>query len=290
MALQVARPAAPRSKPASPYVPYLGAGAGLRRAHHDHILMKSPAVPWFEVLTENYLNRGGIVRRDLLEIASRYTMVTHGVAMSVGSTDPLDWEHLARVKQLNRDINARWTSEHLCFSTVNHANLSGLVPLPFTREVVKHVAERVRVIQDYLELPFLLENVTYYMKISDREMDEATFTCEVLEQADCGLLLDVNNVYINGRNHGFDPESFIRALPAKRIGQIHVAGHDESGELIKDTHDCPVIEAVWDLLRVACEHAGPVSTNIEWDAEVPSWEEMTQETAIAQRVLAEFGG
>ena len=128
-------------------------------------------------------------RRDLMEIAARYQMATHGVAMSVGGTDPLDWEHLARVKQLNRDINARWTSEHLCFSTVNHANLAGLVPLPFTREVVKHVAERVRIVQDYLELPFLLENVTYYMKVSDREMDELAFTCEVLERAEPGSWL-----------------------------------------------------------------------------------------------------
>lgn len=278
-----------RSGRTSPYVPCLGVGVGLRRAHHEHILAQRPEVPWFEVLTENYLNRGGLIRRDLLEIASRYTMVTHGVAMSVGSTDPLNWEHLARVKQLNRDINAQWTSEHLCFSTVNHANLSGLVPLPFTREVVKHVAERVRIVQDYLELPFLLENVTYYMKVSDREMDEVTFTNEILNRADCGLLLDVNNVYINGRNHGFDPAEFIRALPAARIGQIHVAGHDESGELIKDTHDCPVIDAVWALLRVARDHAGPVSTNIEWDAEIPSWEEMSQETDIARRIFAERG-
>jgi len=274
----------------SPYVPYLGVGVGLRRAHHEHILQAQPHVPWFEVLTENYLNRGGIIRRELLEIAARYTTVTHGVAMSVGSTDPLNWDHLARVKQLNRDLNAQWSSEHLCFSTVNHANLSGLVPLPFTMEVVKHVAERVRIVQDYLELPFLLENVTYYMVVSDREMDEVTFTNEILDRANCGLLLDVNNVYINSRNHGFDPAAFIRALPAARIGQIHIAGHDETGELLKDTHDCPVIEAVWDLLRVATDHAGPISTNIEWDAEVPTWDEMGEETTMARSVIAEFGG
>lgn len=279
-----------RAAARGPYVPNLGVGVGLRRAHHEHILEARPAVPWFEVLTENYLNRGGIVRRELMEIAARYTMATHGVAMSVGSTDPLNWEHLARVKQLNTDIGAKWSSEHLCFSTVNHANLSGLVPLPFTKEVVKHVAERVRVVQDYLELPFLLENVTYYMVVSDREMSELEFTNEILERADCGLLLDVNNVYINSRNHGFDAAAFILGLPAERIGQIHIAGHEEGPDLIKDTHDRPVSEAVWDLLRVTIEHAGPVSTNIEWDADVPAWDELTLETAMAERVFAEHEG
>jgi len=280
----------PQELDRNPYVPYLGSGAGLRRVHHDHILAERPEIEWFEVLTENYLNRGGAIRKDLLDIASHYKIVTHGVAMSVGSTDPLDWGHLKRVKQLNTDVGALWTSEHLCFSTVNHANLSGLVPLPFTREVVKHVSERVRIIQDFFELPFLLENVTYYMVVSDREMSEVEFTNEIIEQADCGLLLDVNNVYINSRNHGFDAGEFIRALPAQRIGQIHLAGHDEGVDLIKDTHDCPVSEAVWALYRTTLEHAGLVTTNIEWDSEIPDWPGLWDETEATRRVLAEYGG
>ena len=271
-----------------PDVPYLGAGLGLRRAHHAHIIAEHPGVPWFEVLTENYLGRGGQVRRELMAIAERYPVVTHGVAMSVGGTDPLDHGHLRQVKALNSDIGALWTSEHLCFSQVNHTNLSGLIPLPFTEEAVKHVARRVDEVREALDLPFALENVTYYMVVSDREMDEITFLNAVLEEADCGLVLDVNNVYINARNHGFDAEAFIRAIPPERIIQVHLAGHDDGGDLIKDTHDAPVSDAVWDLFRTTVAHAGPVNANIEWDASIPPFEElyadMTRTRAILQAV------
>jgi hypothetical protein len=273
-----------------PRVPYLGAGVGLRRTHHQFILDQKPRVPWFEVLTENYLNRGGAVRRELLAVAERYAMVTHGVAMSVGGTDPLDMDHLRAVKQLNHDLGALWSSEHLCFSQVNHANLSGLIPLPFTEESVKHVGARVRQVQDFLDLPFLLENVTYYMVVSNREMDELTFTNAILEEADCGLLLDVNNVYINSVNHGFDPVAFIQGIPPERIGQIHLGGHDDEGEIIKDTHDAPVTQKVWDLFDVAIRHAGPVTTNIEWDASIPDWQVMWEETEQARGYLEKHGG
>lgn len=230
------------------------------------------------------------MRRDLLAVAERYPVVTHGVAMSVGGTDPLDCDHLSQVKALNDAIGALWTSEHLCFSQVNHTNLSGLVPLPFTEDAVKHVAVRVDEVRDVLQLPFALENVTYYMVVSDREMDELTFLNAILEEADCGLVLDVNNVYINAQNHGFDAESFIRAIPPERIVQIHLAGHDAAGELIKDTHDGPVSEAVWALFRATVEHAGPVSTNIEWDASIPPFEALYADMTRTADMLAEFGG
>lgn len=266
-------------------IPYLGAGIGLRRVHHEQILAETPSVNWFELLTENYLGRGGTVRRDLLQIAERYPMATHGVAMSIGGTDPLDWEHLRAVKQLNQDIDALWTSEHLCFSKVDHRYISGLLPLPFTAEAVEHVAARLREVQDFLEIPVLLENVTYYMVVSDREMSELEFVKAVLDEAGCGLLLDVNNVYVNARNHGFDALEFIRAIPAERIRQIHLGGHDEGGELVKDTHDQPVAEAVWDLYRETVAHAGLVTTNIEWDSSLPPLEDLLDEATRAQSIL-----
>jgi uncharacterized protein (UPF0276 family) len=280
-----------RQKPIStiarkPAIPYLGAAPGLRRIHHEEILRDRPAVPWFEVLTENYLNRGGIVRRELMEIAERYPVVSHGIAMSVGGTDPLNTDHLKQVRQLNDDIGARWTSEHLSFNNVEHTNLPGLIPLPFTAEAVRNTAERTRRIKDALELPLLLENVTYYLKVSDREMNESEFLNAVLEEADVGLLLDVNNVYINAVNHGYDPVAFIRSLPPERIGQIHLAGHDNSGRgPIKDTHDSQVTPDVWELFRITIEHAGLVSTLIERDANIPPLSEMLAEVNQAQNIL-----
>ena len=268
-------------------VPDWGAGVGLRRRYHQQIIDEHPPVRWFEILTENYLNRGGIVRRELLEIAEHYPVCTHGIAMSIGGAEPLDWDHLRAVKQLNKDVNAKWSGEHLCFSYVDHKNLSGLIPLPFTEEAIETVAGRVREIQDFLELPFVIENVTYYMTVSDRQMGEIDFINGILDRADCGILVDVNNVYINSINNHYDPVKFIESIPAHRIAQIHLAGHDDSTELIKDTHDRPVNDAVWDLFRTTLRHAGPVSTNIEWDADFPPWSELLEETQRTQAVIDE---
>lgn len=281
------------AEPASSHrsIPCLGAGVGLRRIHHNYIIETNPLVNWFEILTENYLNRGGPTRRELLQIAERYPMVSHGVAMSIGGTDALDWDHLRAVKELNDDTGVLWTSEHLCFSQVNHTNLSGLIPLPFTEDTVKHVAKRVRQVTESLELPLLLENVTYYMVVSDREMSELEFVNAVLEEADCGLLLDVNNVYINASNHGYDAADFIKSIPPERIGQIHLGGHDDQGTPIKDTHDRPVRPEVWQLFEIALDHAGPVSTNIEWDKDLPPWASLADQADHIQRLLdAREGG
>ncbi len=271
-------------------IPMLGATVGLRRAHHDDIIAQQPKLPWFEILTENYLNRGGAVRQELDTIAERYPMATHGIAMSVGGTDPLDAAHIAAVKKLNRQIDARWTSEHLSFNSAEHTNLSGLIPLPFTSEAVDNVAARVHRIQQDLELPFLLENVTYYMTISQREMSELEFLQAVLDRADCGLLLDVTNVHINARNNGYDAEAFIRALPPERIAQVHLAGFNEpeEGALIKDTHDSPVNPAIWDLYRLTLDHVGPVNTIIERDSNIPAFDELLAESRQAQTILDEF--
>ena len=271
-------------------IPYLGATIGLRRVHHEEIIQRRPKLPWFEILTENVLNRGGAVHKELQTLAADYPMATHGIAMSVGGTDPLDAEHLQAVRKLNQEIQARWTSEHLSFNSVDHTNLSGLIPLPFTSEAVDNVAKRVHQIQQELELPFLLENVTHYMTVSAREMSELEFIQAVLDKADCGLLLDVTNVHINARNNGYDPEAFIQALPPERIAQVHLAGFAEpaAGDLIKDTHDHPVNPAIWDLYRLTLEHAGALNTIIEWDSDFPTLDVLLAESEKAARILKDF--
>jgi hypothetical protein len=218
-------------------------------------------------------------------------VVTHGIALSVGGTDEIDRKHLAHVKQLNRDLHARWTSEHLSFNSVEHTNLSSLVPVPFSEESVRNVVDRVKFIQNCLELPFFLENITYYMILPESEMSEIEFINAVLEEADCGLLLDVNNLYINAQNHGYDALEALHALPPERIGQIHLGGHDaDQPGMIKDTHDREVHQGVWDLYRATLEHAGAVSTIIEWDTNIPAWPVLYKESERARSILSEFEG
>lgn len=265
-----------------------GAGAGLRHQHFTEIIEKKPSFKWFEVIAEDFINVGGKSRRDFEIIKERYQIISHGVCLAIGSTDPLDMNYLKELKQFADEVKSPWMSDHLAFTSVDHTNLVDLIPLPFTREAARHIVERVKIVQDYLERPFLLENVTRYVTISDREMSEAEFITYILEHADCGLLLDVTNVYLNGRFHEYDPLEFISKLPYHRVGQIHLAGWepDKDGAVI-DSHDAPVPPEVWELFKQTVALTGPTSVLIEWDNSLPPVEQLLAETQMADAVMAE---
>lgn len=269
-------------------LPSLGAGAGLRHEHLRQILDSLPPFSWFEIITENFLDIGGISREALLEIRDKYPIIAHGVCLSIGSTDALDLDYLKRLRRFLDEFRIPWASDHLCFTMVDHTNLNDLIPLPFTEEAVEHVSGRLRQVQEILERPFLVENVTRYMTVSDRQMSESEFISEVLTRSGCGLLLDVTNVFLNSKMHNFDPYQFLRSIPLDRVGQIHLAGWDaEDDRIIIDSHDAPVPAPVWDLFREAIRLIGPTSVLIEWDNELPPVTRLLEETEIAERVMRE---
>lgn len=268
----------------------LGAGIGLRRPHFDDIIEQQPSVRWFEAIPENFLNRGGFCANALRKIGANYPIIGHGVSLSIGSTDPLNVKHLQTIKAFCQQIDSPWFSDHLCFTMVDHVNLNDLIPLPFTQETVDHVVERVKVVQDILERPFLLENVTYYMTPSRSSMSEAEFITGILEGADCGLLLDVSNVVLNSNNHGFDRLEFLESLPLDRVGQLHLGGYEQNGDVLLDTHARPVSDETWELYRWVIQRIGLTSVLVEWDAEIPSLERLLQEADMAQRYMDEIVG
>jgi uncharacterized protein (UPF0276 family) len=251
--------------------PDLALGVGLRSKHFRHILSEWPAVDWFEVISENFLDSQGRPRYVLDQVAERYPVVMHGVSLSIGSTDPLDRDYLAKLAQLARHTNARWVSDHLCWTGVAGRNTHDLLPIPFNDQTLAHVVERLRVVQDVLERPFVLENPSSYVTFADSTMSEWEFLSRVAEEANCGILLDVNNVYVSSVNHDFDPVEYIENVPHKRIVQFHLAGHTNCGTHCIDTHDGPVIDPVWDLYARARSLTGGVSTLLEWDANIPDF-------------------
>ncbi len=265
----------------------LGAGIGLRRQHFSDIIDQLPPVNWFEVIPENFLGRGGFVTDALRRIADRYTLVGHGVSLSIGSTDPLNMTLLREVKKFCDACRCPWYSDHLCFTMVDHVNLNDLIPLPFTQEAVKNVAQRVKIVQEVLERPFLLENVTYYMQVAKSQMTEPEFISAVLEEANCGLMLDVSNVILNSSNHGFAPVDFLDSIPLHRVGQLHLGGFEKQGDILLDTHAKPVAEETWALYQEVLKRIGPTSALIEWDFEIPSLARLLQEAVMAQTLMDE---
>ncbi|MBI3863557.1 MAG: DUF692 domain-containing protein [Planctomycetia bacterium] len=251
--------------------PDLGLGVGLRSTHFRHILSEWPVVDWFEVISENFLDSQGRPRDVLEQVAERYPVVMHGVSLSIGSTDPLDLEYLAKLAALAEQTGARWVSDHLCWTGVAGRNTHDLLPIPFNEETLAHVVERLRVVQDVLQRPFVLENPSSYVTFADSTIPEWEFLSRVAEEADCGLLLDVNNVYVSSVNHDFDPVEYIERVPHERIVQFHLAGHTDCGTHCIDTHDGPVIDPVWNLYARARQLAGDVSTLLEWDASIPEF-------------------
>lgn len=260
-----------------------GFGLGLRREHYAAILADAPQVDWFEILTENYLVAGGAPLHWLERIRARYPLVMHGVSLSIGGTDPLDARYLRAVRRLARRIEPAWISDHLCWTGVDGTNLHDLMPLPYTEGALRHVARRVQQVQDALGQRILLENVSSYLSYAQAEMSEWEFLAELTRRADCDVLLDVNNVYVSARNHGFDPHRYIDAVPAARVRQIHLAGHRDLGHCLIDTHDAPVCEAVWRLFEYTLRRLGPVPSMIERDAHIPPLAALVEELDEARR-------
>ncbi len=265
----------------------LGLGVGLRATHFPFILQHWPPVDWFEIISENFMDSRGRPRHVLTQIAERYPIVMHGVSLSIGSTDPLDRAYLSRLKALARDIKPAWISDHICWTGVAGRNTHDLLPIPFTEQTLKHVTQRVRAVQDYLERPFVLENPSSYVQFAGSTMSEAEFVARLAEAADCGLLLDVNNVYVSTFNHDLDPAAFIRSLPHERIVQFHLAGHTNYVTHLIDTHDHHVIDPVWELYRLAHRLTGGVATLLEWDANIPPFPVVHQEVLKAKQFMTE---
>jgi uncharacterized protein (UPF0276 family) len=266
--------------------PPLGFGLGLRVDHYEAILADNPPVDWFEALTENYLVPGGKPLDYLMRIRERYPMVMHGVSLSIGSTQPLDRVYLAQVKALAARLEPQWVSDHLCWTGIAGRNMHDLLPLPYTDEAVANVVDRVRTVQDILGRRILLENVSSYVTYRDSQVTEWDFLREIAERADCLILLDVNNIYVSSVNHEFDPLEYLNAIPVDRVQQIHLAGHENHGDYLVDTHDHPVRDPVWELYSAALRRFGNVSTMIERDANIPPLEELCAELDAA-RTLAE---
>ena len=270
--------------------PSLGFGLGLRVDHYEAILADNPPVDWFEALTENYLVPGGKPLDYLMRIRERYPMAMHGVSLSIGSTQPLDRNYLSQLKALAARVEPQWVSDHLCWTGIAGRNMHDLLPLPYTEEALANVVERVRTVQDILGRRILLENVSSYVTYRDSQVTEWEFLSEIARRADCLILLDVNNIYVSSVNHEFDPLDYLNAIPVDRVQQIHLAGHENHGDYLVDTHDHPVPDPVWELFSAAVRRFGSVSTMIERDANIPPLEELCAELdaarQLAERTLA----
>jgi uncharacterized protein len=264
----------------------LGLGVGLRTAHFPYILKNFPAVDWFEIISENFMDSGGRPRYVLDQLAERYAIVMHGVSLSIGSSDPLNFDYLTRLKRLANAVKAHWVSDHLCWTGVAGLNSHDLLPLPLNEQSLRHVAERVRVVQEFLERPLVLENPSSYVTFADSTLTEWEFLTRLTEETGCRLLLDVNNVYVSSVNHDFDPTEYIRSIPADRVMQFHIAGHTNCGTHIIDTHDDHVIDPVWELYRLAHVRTGGAATLLEWDAKIPEFPVVHAEVLKAKQYMS----
>lgn len=263
--------------------PDLGIGLGLRVPHYDHILNEKPTVAWFEVISESYMVEGGRPLEILDRILDQYEVVQHGVGLYPGNADGLDFDHLKRLKKLIARTKTPWISDHLCWGSVDGTYSHDLLPMPYTQESARAVAENLRIAQDFLEIPLAVENVSSYAAFKEDEMTEWQYLMEVVEQAGVGMLLDVNNIYVSSVNHGFDPMDYVDFIAPERVMQMHIAGHSKYERFIIDTHDHPVIDPVWKLYERAIERCGLTPTLLEWDDRIPSFEEVHSEALKATR-------
>ncbi|MDZ4688287.1 MAG: DUF692 domain-containing protein [Planctomycetaceae bacterium] len=271
------------------YFPALGFGVGLRTVHFAHLLQQPARVDWFEIISENFMDSHGRPRSVLDRIAERYPIVMHGVSLSIGSTDPLNHDYLRKLKRLADDTQAAWVSDHLCWTGVAGLNTHDLLPLPLTEESLAHVADRVRIVQDVLERPLVLENPSSYVTFAMSTLSEWEFLSRLTDATGCGLLLDVNNVYVSAVNHDFDPVEYIEHIPADRVVQFHLAGHTNCGTHLIDTHDGPVIDPVWELYRLARTRSPRAATLLEWDARIPEFAVLEAEIAKARAMFGCVG-
>lgn len=263
---------------------FLGYGLGLRREYFDLVLEQRPPVDWFEIISENYMVRGGKPLHYLDAVREHYPLVMHGVSLSIGGTDPLNFEYLTALRDLIERVQPQWVSDHLCWTGQAGHNLHDLLPLPYTDEAIAHVVARVKTVQDYLGRRILLENVSSYVSYRHSHMSEWEFYRNVVQEADCLMLLDINNIYVSSRNHGFDPLHYLDGVPVERVQQLHLAGHSDYGDYVIDTHDHPVVEPVWDLYAAALQRLGPVATMIERDDDMPPFAELLAELDQAREI------
>jgi len=270
--------------------PSLGFGLGARPLHYQDLLDRSNGaangIDWLEALTENYLVPGGKPLHYLRRLSERYPITLHGVSLSIGGSDALDRDYLRRVRALAKDIDARWISDHLCWTGVDGLNLHDLMPIPFTGEALRHIAARIREVQDFLGRRILIENVSSYLSYREDEITEWQFLSELAREADCLLLLDINNVYVSSVNHGFDALEYLRGVPAERVQQFHLAGHSNLGTHLIDTHDAPIAEPVWRLYAAAIARFGTASPMIERDDNIPPLTELLDELTKARNIAA----
>ena len=269
-------------------MPNLGLGLGLRSKHFNYILENNPKVDWFEIISENFMDSGGRPIHILKQLAERYPIVMHGVSLSIGNTDPLNLEYLTKLKRLATEIKPLWVSDHLCWTGVNGLNTHDLLPVALNEESLKHICNRINEIQDFMERPMVFENPSTYLTFKQSTIPEYDFLRYMTEETGCGLLLDVNNVYVSGYNNDFDAEHYIRQLPHDRIVQMHIAGHQNCGDYIIDTHDRQVIQNVWKLYNLAWKLTGGVATLLEWDSNIPEFEEYHAELMKSKQYMDSF--
>jgi uncharacterized protein (UPF0276 family) len=264
---------------------YLGFGLGLRPKHYNDVInTQPPEVDWFEIISEDYLVEGGNPLHYLFKVREHYPIAMHGVSLSIGSCDPLDYDYLKQLKSLAEKLEPAWISDHFCWTGINGNNLHDLMPLPYTEEALIHLVDRIKQVQDYLGRRILLENPSSYVTYTDTCMSEQEFIRETAKRADCLLLLDVNNVYVSSFNHNFDPIEYLNTIPIDRVQQFHMAGHLNNGTHIIDTHDHPIISEVWELFAYAAKHFGRVSAMIERDDNIPPLPELIAELNILKGV------
>jgi len=269
-----------------------GCGIGLRLEHFDEIHQQQPDIPWLEILSDNYLLEGTSQRDYLYKLRQDYPLTFHGVGMSIGSTEPLNMDFMKSLKKLKDEVQPMWLSDHLCWTSAHGKVTHDLIPLPYTFEVVDHLVNRINQVQDFLGQQMVIENVSSYLQFKDSEMSEWEFINEIATRSDCLLLLDVNNIYVSSQNHQFSAEDYLYAIPKQRIAEIHLAGYEDKGTHILDTHSRPVSDPVWELYAKAIEHVGDVPVLIEWDNDIPPLSRLMQEANKAENIrlekLAEF--
>ena len=270
--------------------PNPGLGLGLRSKHFKHILENNPPVDWFEVISENFMDSGGRPRHVLRRIAERYPVVMHGVSLSIGSTDPLNFEYLKKLKNLADEVKPLWISDHLCWTGVGGLNSHDLLPVPLTEESLKHIISRISEVQDFLERPFVFENPSTYLTFKQSNIPEYDFLRYMTQETGCQLLLDVNNIYVSAYNNDFDPADYVRKIPHESVVQMHLAGHRNCGDYIIDTHDNYVTPEVWELFTLAWQMTGGAATLLEWDANIPDFEEYHAELLKAKDFMSDFAG
>ena len=268
------------------HFPWLGFGLGLRPPHFQDVLDGAKGVDWFEILSENFMVAGGKPRHYLDRVRADYPIVMHGVSMNIGSTDPLDMDYLARLRELMRSIEPVWLSDHLCWTGAGGQSSHDLLPLPLTDAVLTHLIDRIDRVQNYLGRPLVLENASTYLAFPGDEYLEQDFLNQLSRQSGCKLLLDINNIYVSSRNHGFDANAYLDEIDTQAVVQFHLAGHSDYGDYVIDTHDHPIVDPVWSLFERAVRRFGPVSTMIERDDHIPPFAELVAELNQARRIAS----